>query len=104
MELPRLEPIYQELKGEGLEILAFDVARDTEGAIKFIEDNQLTYTFIENGEGEEEVIRTVFGVRGFPTSFLIDQEGRIAYCHMGFEEGDEVELEKKIRQLLDESV
>jgi peroxiredoxin len=100
VELPRLEPIWQSYKDKGLTIVAVERTRDTERAKKFIADNKLTYHFLENGEGGAEVIRKVFGVTTFPTSFLIDREGRVMYVHVGFEAGDEKHLEDQIRGLL----
>ena len=100
MELPRLEPLYQSYKDKGLTIVAIERSRDTERAKKFIADNDLTYRFLENGEGDAEVVRKTFGVTIFPTSFLIDREGRVIHVHVGFEAGDERELESQIRELL----
>jgi peroxiredoxin len=100
VELPRLEPLYKTYNDKGFAIVAVERSRDTERAKKLIADNQLTYTFLENGEGDAEVVRRVFGVTLFPTSFLIDREGRVVYVHRGFEAGDEKELESQIRELL----
>ena len=100
MELPRLEPLHQSYKDKGLTIVAIERSRDTERAKKFIAENELTYRFLENGEGDAEVVRKTFGVTIFPTSFLIDREGRVIHVHVGFEAGDERELESQIRELL----
>ena len=100
MELPRLEPLHRSYKDKGLKIVAIERSRDTERAKKFIAENELTYRFLENGEGDAEVVRKTFGVTIFPTSFLIDREGRVIHVHVGFEAGDERELESQIRELL----
>ena len=100
MELPRLQPLYEKYRDQGFEIVAIEYKRDTERAVKFIADKGLTFTCLENGEGADEIVRTVFDVRAFPTSYLIDREGRILYYHLGFEEGDEVKLEAEIRKTL----
>jgi peroxiredoxin len=100
VELPRLEPLWQSYKDKGLAVVAVEAQRDTENATTFISENNLTYTFLENGEGEGDVVRGVFGVRSFPTSYIIDREGRIMYYHLGFEEGDEDKLEKELLTLL----
>lgn len=101
MELPRLEPIYRKYKDQGLSIIAVDAYRDTEGSKRFAEENGLTYHMIENGEGDEEFVRSALGVDSFPTSFLIDNEGKIRRCHLGFDEGDELKLEEEIKELLE---
>lgn len=100
MELPRLKPLYEKYRDQGLEIVVIDRQNDTENALKFIEEYDLPYHFFENGEGGEEVVRNLFGVRVFPTSFLIDENGKVMYMHIGFDEGDEEKFEKEIVSLL----
>ncbi len=100
MELPRLQPLYEKYRDQGFEIIAVDGKNDTERATKFIEENGLTYTMLENAEGEDEIVGNVFKVRGYPSSFLIDREGKVMYFHFGFEAGDEEHLEEEILSLL----
>jgi peroxiredoxin len=100
VELPRLQALYEEYKDQGLEIVAVDGKRDTERAMKFIEQKGLTYTMLENAEGDEEVVGNIFRVRAYPSSFLIGRDGKVMFFHLGFEEGDEVHLEEEIQSLL----
>ena len=100
MELPRLQPLYEKYRDQGLEIVAVEGKRDRERATKFIEENGLTYVFLENGEDDTEIAKNLFGVRGYPTSFIIDRQGRVMFYHLGFEKGDEDELEEQIQELL----
>jgi peroxiredoxin len=100
VELPRLQPLYEAYADQGFTVVVVDGKRQTELATKFIEKHGLTYTALENGEGDAEVVESLFGVTGFPTSFLIDREGRIMFSHMGFEAGDEEHLAEDIERLL----
>ena len=100
MELPRLQPLYEKYQDQGFEIIAVESKRDTERATKFIEENGLTYTMLENAEDEAEIVGNIFKVRAYPSSFLIDREGKVMYFHLGFEEGDEEHLEEEILSLL----
>ena len=100
MELPRLQPLHETYKDQGFEVVAVESRRDTERATQFIEKKGLTYTLLENGEDELEVVDGTFGVRSFPTSFLIDREGRVMYYHLGFELGDEAKIAEEIESLL----
>ena len=102
MELPRLEPLWQRYRDRGFSVVAVEARRDSEGAVQFIEENNLTYHLLENLEGEGEIVRSLFNVRGFPSSFLIDREGRIQYFHYGFSAGDELAIEQEILALLEE--
>jgi peroxiredoxin len=100
VELPRLQPLYEKYKDQGFEIIAVDGKRDTERAVKFIEDNGLTYTLLENGSADLEVADRLYRVIAYPSSFLIDRDGKVMYYHLGFEAGDEEHLEEEIRSLL----
>jgi peroxiredoxin len=98
VELPRLEPLWQKYRDKGFSVVAVEATRDRERALKFIGQNNLTYHLLE-AEEEKNVVKEKFGIKWFPTSFLIDREGRIMICHVGFHAGDEVELEKDILRL-----
>ncbi len=100
MELPRLEPLWQKYKDQGLQIVAVEANRDREGALKFIEENNLTYRFLEEVEAEGEKVVPTLISGGYPTSYLIDREGKVVFAHLGFDEGDEVKIEEEIRKLL----
>lgn len=99
MELPRLEPLWKKYGDRGLSIVAIEATRDRERAVKFIEKHGLTYHLLE-AEEDKTVIKKKFGVKWFPTSYLIDREGRILICHVGFKAGDEDVLEKEITEVL----
>ncbi|MCG6947343.1 MAG: TlpA family protein disulfide reductase [Acidobacteria bacterium] len=100
MELPRLQPLYEQYKDQGFEVIAVETKRQTERATTFIEKNGLTYTMLENGEGDTEVANNTFNVIYHPSSFLIDRNGKIMYYHLGFEAGDEKHIEEEIKSLL----
>jgi len=100
VELPRLQPLYETYKDQGFNVVVVDGKADTERAVKFIEKHGLTYTALENGEDGADVAKNTFMVSGYPTSFLIDREGRVMYSHLGFEAGDEEHLAEEIESLL----
>ena len=98
MELPRLEPIWKKYRDQGLSIVAVEATRDRERAQKFIEKHGLSYHLLEADE-EKQVVKDAFGIKWFPTTYLIDRDGRIVICHVGFRAGDEAELEREILSL-----
>lgn len=99
MELPRLETLWKKYKDKGLSVVAVEATRDRKGAVKFIEEHGLTYHLLE-AEEDKAVIKEKFGIKWFPTAYLIDREGRILTCHVGFRAGDETVLEKEIVEIL----
>ena len=100
MELPRLEPLWQKYKDQGLQIVAVEAHRDREGALEFIAENNLTYHFLEEMEADDEKVVPKLMTNGFPTSYLVSREGKVVFAHTGFEEGDEVTIEEEILKLL----
>jgi len=101
VELPRLQTIWEKHRDKGFEVIAIESNRETERAAKFIEEAKLGFTCLENGEGDSDVVEGVFQVWGYPSSFIVDREGRIMYYHLGFDEGDEKVIEEEVLSLLE---
>ena len=102
MELPRLEQLYRKYADKGLVVIAIDFEGPREKTLEFIEQNDLTFLFLEDGQGEENLTRTVFQAGPFPYTYIIDGEGRILFLHGTFREGDEKKIEQKIKLILGE--
>jgi peroxiredoxin len=98
VELPRLEPLWQKYRDKGFSVIAIEATRSREGAEKFFKDNKLTYHLLE-ADKDKLAMKEQFGIKWFPTSYLIDKKGRIMMCHVGFEAGDEAKLEKEVLEL-----
>ena len=100
MELPRLQTLHEAYREQGLKVVAVEAFHETERATAFIEAKGLSFTLLENGADDADVVRSLFKVSGYPTSLLVDREGRVMYAHLGFDLGDEVALEEEIKSLL----
>lgn len=98
MELPRLEPLWNKYRERGLSVIAIEATGDRKRAEAFIEKHGLSFHFLE-AEEEKADVKRKFGIKWFPTSFLIDRDDRIMICHVGFRAGEEAELEKEIIKL-----
>ena len=99
MELPRLEELWNTYKDEGLSIVAIQSDQDREKGMRLVEEKGLTFHILHN-EVDNDVVNGVLRSEGNPSTFIIDREGRVVAYHLGFEEGDELELEKEIVELL----
>lgn len=88
MEFPHLQEAYKKYKDQGFEIIAVNVsARDTPEAIKkLFTDAKLTFTPVKDEIGENMRGKTMaaYGVRGCPTNFVVDKEGKIVASWVGF--------------------
>ena len=71
-EMPSMERLYQEFKGEGFVILAVDVKDKRQDALEFIKELKLTYPVVLDPAGEVAVL---YGAWGLPATYLIGAKG-----------------------------
>ena len=72
-EMPSMEKLYQELKGEGFEILAVSI--DESGAqdvLPFMKKHNLSFPALIDSKG---TLKDLYQTRGVPESFIIDKDG-----------------------------
>jgi len=100
VELPRLQELWETYGIDGVEVIAIESNRQTDQATSFIEEAGLGFVCVENGVDDGEVVRSVFRIQGYPTSWIVDRNGRVMYRHYGWEDGEEKEIEAEILTLL----
>jgi peroxiredoxin len=66
-------------------------------AKKFMADNKYTFPVILDHQMK---IGESYGVRGFPTVFIVDAQGKIRYQNVGYRPGVEKLLEAQIEEML----
>jgi len=80
-EMPSMERLYQELKGQDFEILAVSV--DASGAktvAPFVKEHRLSFPVLLDPEG---TMKPLYGTTGIPESFIINKEGGIEQVVIG---------------------
>lgn len=95
MEIPDFIRMYKKCNKDGLEIIGIALSSGTPSQIKnFVQMNGINYTILTGGKAElMDVIEKYGGIRGVPTTFLIDREGIIRYKWVGAR-SEEVFMEK----------
>lgn len=81
-EMPSMEKLYKELKGEDFEILAVSI--DESGAkvvAPFMQKYKLSFPALVDPGGK--VIQRLYRTTGIPESFIIDKEGNIEQIIIG---------------------
>jgi peroxiredoxin len=72
-EMPSMEKLYQELKGENFEILAVSIdALGTKAVAPFMKKYNLSFPALLDPEG---TIKTLYQTTGVPESFIINKQG-----------------------------
>ncbi len=92
-EIPNVLKLYEELNGEGLEVIGVNLDSDLDDVIEFTEERKIPWHNIV-GETAQK-LSDDFNVRGIPTVMLIDQHGKVVAVKNRI--GD---LESQIRELL----
>ncbi len=99
-EMPSMERLYQMLKGDGFVVLAVNQWEEPDHVFAYIGQLDTDPTFPILFDAESQVAKA-YGVKGLPTTFLLDKEGRIRYRAVGGREFDHPDVEAVIRRLLD---
>ena len=97
MEYPHLVDIYEKYKGDDFEIFAVEGTNRPKLAGPFLEKMGATFPVVMD---DQKISREMYKIKGFPTTYLIDREGRIIFRHLGFSEGKEKTFEAEIELLL----
>jgi cytochrome c biogenesis protein CcmG, thiol:disulfide interchange protein DsbE len=96
---PKLQDLHAKYSAEGLKIVGIseDEADDKDKIPGFAETYGAKFRLA--WDGEKAAART-YKPETMPSSFLIDRKGVVRYAHVGYHDGEEVEVEKEIKELL----
>ena len=100
MQIEAFAGLYDKYKSDGLVMLA--ISTDDEKTVAkvkpYVKTKNFNFEVLYDTDGAVARIYYAFDV---PFSVLIDNSGLITYSHLGYMKGDEVELEEKIKSLLE---
>jgi thiol-disulfide isomerase/thioredoxin len=99
VSFPALDTIYREYQEKGLEVLAVNLDEKRRDADTFLDAHPHRLTVLFDPKG---LSPTAFGVKGMPSSFLIDRAGNIRFTHMGYSGNVDGSYRQEISQLLSE--
>lgn len=94
---PWMNRLQDELGKDGLVVIAVNVDRERAEADRFLREHPAQFRIVYDPDG---LFPEKFGVRGMPTSFLIDRNGHVQSRHEGFLLRDRDALTQQIRALL----
>lgn len=97
-EMPSMEKLYQELKGENFEILAVSIdALGTKAVAPFMKKYNLSFPALMDPDG---AIKTLYQTTGVPESFIIDKQGILVEKIIGPRNWAEPEVVRYFRDLI----
>jgi thiol-disulfide isomerase/thioredoxin len=96
--LPLYEEMYQRLPPGRFRVVAINLDEYREDAEDFLRRYPVTYNIVHDPAGGSA---QTWGIKAMPTSFLVDEGGRVVAEWIGFQPSHVQELENEIRALLD---
>lgn len=95
---PWMNDLQAKYGSRGLQIVGVNLDAKGSDARKFLSENNGNFLLAFDSKG---VTPKLYGVKGMPTSYLIDRDGRIVSEHTGFNFSKTSGLEKEIEKLLE---
>lgn len=95
-EMPSMQRAWEKLRNQGVVMLGIDVGEDEETVFQFLADYPVEFPLLLDRDSR---VVDAWGVRGLPTTFVVDPEGRLVYRAVGGREWDSPDLLEAIRDL-----
>lgn len=95
MEMPELNELVTEFKGKEVIFLAIAMNKK-EQLKKFLKTSDFSYKVLPNGQS----VSDSYGIKGFPTNLIIDQNGIVQYVSTGIGPNNKANLQQKIDFIL----
>ncbi len=95
-EMPAMDNLYKQLNNRGLEVVGVHVGPSLAGVKKFLKSVPVSFTILL----DKDMSLASWEVRGLPTTYLIDPDGKIVYKAVGEREWDSPEMINFIDGLL----
>ncbi len=100
-ELDALKPYFDEFDSLGVNLLAIsqDKARSVPKVKPYALSHKWKYVVVLD---PDNIMRDLYYVQAMPTSFIINQDKKIIFTHMGYKPGDEEIIIEKMRELFNQ--
>jgi peroxiredoxin len=95
--MPSMQKLREKIGLAGFDVLAVNYQEGAPRINDFLKKRPLKLTIVRDADG---AAKTAWGVKVFPTSFVVDADGRIRYMVQGDVDWTSPTVEEKIRALL----
>ncbi len=99
-EMPSMERAWQRMKDRDMVMIAINMGEDEDTVFRFTADYPVTFPLLLDPATDTA---GPWGVRGLPTTYVVDPEGRIVYRAIGGREWDDPELLRQLEALKEAS-
>ena len=97
-EMPSMQRAHEAVSGDGIALVAINVGEDAETIREFLDSSPVEFPLPM--DLDSSVVQS-YPVKGLPTTFVIDPDGRLAYVATGGREWDDPKILEQVRSLKD---
>jgi peroxiredoxin len=94
--MPSMQRAHAAVSKDGIGLIAINVGEDADTVAQFLADARVDFPLPID---ETSMVVTSYPVRGLPTTFVVDPDGRLAYVATGGREWDDPALLDLVRAL-----
>ena len=94
---PKLEALSDKYKDNGFEIVGISEDDDKDGIKSFASELGAEFPLIWD---ENKSIASKWQPKSMPSTFVVDRKGIVRFVHLGYHDGEEAEIEKEVKSLL----
>lgn len=95
-EMPYMQAAWQRLKYDGVVLLAVDLGEDKAAVAEFAKEYPVTFPLLLDPDSRSA---RHWPIRGLPTTFILDPQGRVVYQALGARKWDDPVLLQAILDL-----
>ena len=95
-EMPSMQRAHEAVVDDGIAVIAINVGEDADTINQFLADTPVAFPLPM--DLDSRVVQS-YPVRGLPTTFVIDPEGRLTYVATGGREWDDPKILDQVRAL-----
>ncbi len=98
-EMPSMQTLWESFKGKDFELLAVNVGEDEDMVFAFRHELSKALKFPILLDQQSQVAR-MYPIRGLPTTYVLDKQGRIVYQAVGGRDWNSDEIKQLLRELI----
>lgn len=99
-EIPSMIELHEKYKAQGLKIVAVSVDQRREDLASFVREYQMPFQVLHDADAS---VSHQLGVFRYPETFLIDQQGKIRFHHIGAVDWMSAPVLDTVESILNES-
>ena len=100
-EMKHLSKFNEKYKDTGFQVISINTDTKSKGKVKsFVKKRKYSFDMLFDLNGKNGFLKKL-GSSSCPFTALVNMDGTIYSKHLGYERGDEIELEKEILHLID---